>query len=207
MSNEVPSLRDLVTLDILHHLRTGKENETNKKKKLRFEMRDAMRAAILASDDYNTIKNILSEGVKRKRNNGIIHKKSLKPVKTRKKFREGASAQNTYIVQIPENELYNKSMPRSNVQESKVSKASAEAYWRRYGGYHKMRTTNGQGFVYVPNAYSVRNNGKINRYISMYQPNTTAETLRVVPGASINKPPPRRVRPWSPSDSLRSYGT
>ena len=196
MQNGVPSLRDLVTLQILNHLSTNTGREG-------LEMRRAFRAAIPGSDDYNTMKNILNQGVKRTRNNGIIHKKSLKPVKTKKKFRREASTQNTFIVHVPQKELYNNSMPRSNVQESSVAKASAEANYRRHGGYRKRKTTNGQGFVYVPNAYSVRNNGKIVRNIYAYLPTTTAETLNRVRGASISKPPPRRARAWSEWDLLR----
>ena len=180
------SLRDLVTAQILNHLNT-------KTGRAGLEKRQAFRAAIHDSDDYNTMINILTQGVKHKRNNGIIHEKSLRPIKKKKRFRNEASTKHNYIIGMANKTLYNSSMPRGNVKEKSVAKAIAEANYRQHGGYKKIKTTNDQHFVYVPNTYIVRNNGTIERNISAYWLTTTAEALRHHNHASISKPPPRRA--------------
>ena len=192
-------MRDLAALKIMESLRPG----TGRKGSEGSERRKAMRAAILASDGFDTIQSILGEGVTRNHRNGIKVENRVPPSKTKRRFRNaGSQVQTHYIIKIPESQLYNPNMPRSNVRERSVQKAAEEEIYRRDGGYKKRKTTNGQGFVYVPDEFSVGSNGTIHRYAQSWIPTTTAETLRRVPRSSIEKPPPRRAKPFDPFDLL-----
>jgi hypothetical protein len=104
-----------------------------------------------------------------------------------KKIIKKASVRNVFSISIPNNELYNNSMPKGNVKFANPEKVMTEANFRRYGGHFEMSTTNGQGFVYVPYNFNFRGNI---RYLPPFHIASTIEnTLRNIRGASIDKPP------------------
>merc|ERR1711967_213929 len=135
----------------------------------------------------------LEKGVKRRRDEigntkNLFKHTYLNAGKTEKKFLNKASVRNVFLISIPNNELYNSSMPKGNVKFANAEKVMTEANFRRYGGHYRILTTNGQGFVYVP--YEYHYNDRI--LPPFHRKSTTENALRNIPGASIDKPPSRK---------------
>ena len=82
-------------------------------------------------------------------------------------------------------------MPKGNVKFANPEKVMTEANFRRHGGHCEITTTNGQGFVYVPQRYEYRGHERYRVLPGFYRASTTANTLRSISGASIDKPPSR----------------
>ena len=153
-----------------------------------------MKSAVVQSDPI--VRDLLKKGVKRKRNEigntkNLYKHTYLNAGKTKKNFLKKASVRNVFFISIPNNELYNNSMPKGNVKFANPEKVMTEANFRRHGGHYEMTTTNGQGFVYVPQRYLHNVYGRYRVLPGFYRASTTANTLRSIPGASIDKPPSR----------------
>ena len=174
------SLRNLAILKILESMR-AKENPN---------LKTAMKSAVVQSDPL--VRDLLKRGVKRRSNEigtkNLVKHTYLDAGKTKKKFLNKASVRNVFLISIPNNELYNNSMPRGNVKFANPEKVMTEANFRRYGGHYKMSTTNGQKFVYVPYEYVYEDRMSPPFHILK----TTENTLRSIPGASIDKPPSKK---------------
>jgi len=160
--------------------------------KAKSNLKTAMKSAVVQSDPI--VRDLLEKGVKRRRDEigntkNLFKHTYLNAGKTEKKFLNKASVRNVFLISIPNNELYNSSMPKGNVKFANAERVMTEANFRRYGGHYQINTTNGQGFVYVPHIYRPSGNA---RFLSSHRISTTENALRNIPGASIDKPPSRK---------------
>ena len=148
-----------------------------------------MRSAISASDHSNFIRNTLQSGVKTSR--GGTNTKNL--VKHTYSNTKGNTRTN-FLISIPDDKLYNNSMPKGNVRNANPEKVMLVANYRQRGGQYKLPTINEANptlvkFIYTPMLYTRNETYRYPPPLGRGPANTKRMLLQ---GYSVRKPPPRK---------------